>query len=108
MNIVVHVSFQIIVCLDMCPEVGLLVHMAILFLFYFSLINLFIIYFYFWLRWVFVAMHGLSLVTASGGYSSLRCMGFSLRLLLLLGAQAVGARASVVWHAGSVVVARGF
>ena len=35
----------------------------------FFLINLFI---YFWLRWVFVAVHGLSLVVASGGHSSLR------------------------------------
>ena len=34
---------------------------------------------YFWLCWVFVAAHGLSLVAASGGYSSLRCAGFSLR-----------------------------
>ena len=38
----------------------------------------------FWLRWVFVAVHGLSLVAASGGCSSLRCAGFSLRWLLLL------------------------
>ena len=44
--------------------------------------NLFI---YFWLRWVFVAVHELSLVAVSGGYSSLRCAGFSLRWLLLLG-----------------------
>ena len=27
----------------------------------------FFIYFYFWLRWVFVAAHGLTLVAASGG-----------------------------------------
>ena len=40
--------------------------------------------FYFWLHWVFVAARGLSLVAASGGYSSLRCAGFSLRWLLLL------------------------
>ena len=46
----------------------------------------------FWLHWVFVAAHrlslvaahGLSLVTASGGYSSFRCAGFSLWWLLLL------------------------
>ena len=38
----------------------------------------------FWLHWVFVAVRGLSLVAASGGYSSLRCAGFSLRWLLLL------------------------
>ena len=43
--------------------------------------NLFI---YFWLRWVFVAACGLSLVAASGDYSSLRCVGVSLRWLLLL------------------------
>ena len=42
------------------------------------------IYFYFWLRWVFVAAHGLSLVAASGGYSLLWCAGFSLQWLLLL------------------------
>ena len=38
---------------------------------------------YLWLRWVFVAARGLSLVVASGGYSSLQCTGFSLRWLLL-------------------------
>ena len=48
---------------------------------FFFFINLF---FYFWLCWVFVAAHGLSLVAASGGYSSLWCMGFSLWWLLLL------------------------
>ena len=41
-------------------------------------------FFIFWLLWVFIAAHGLSLVVASGGYSSLRCAGFSLRWLLLL------------------------
>ena len=45
------------------------------------LINKFI---YFWLRWVFVAVLGLSLVAASGAYSSLWCAGLSLRWLLLL------------------------
>ena len=39
---------------------------------------------YFWLRWVFVTVHGLSLVVASGGYSPLQFKGFSLRWLLLL------------------------
>ena len=43
-----------------------------------------IIFFFFWLRRVFVFVHGLSLVVASGGYSSLRCKGFSLWWLLLL------------------------
>ena len=44
--------------------------------------NLFL--FIFWLRWVFVAARGLSLVVVSQGYSSSRCVGFSLRWLLLL------------------------
>ena len=48
---------------------------------FFFKINLFI---YFWLCWVFVAAHRLPLVAASGGYSSLRCAGFSLWWLLLL------------------------
>ena len=33
---------------------------------------------YFWPRWVFVAVRGLSLVAASRGYSSLWCTGFLL------------------------------
>ena len=45
---------------------------------------------FFWLCWVFVAAHGLSLVVASGGYSSLWHAGFSLRWLLLL--QSTGSR----------------
>ena len=62
--------------------------------------NLFIIFIYFWLHWVFVAAHGLSLVAASGGHSSLRCAGFSLRWLQLL--WSTGSRC-----VGSVVVAHG-
>ena len=46
--------------------------------------------FIFWLHWVFVAACGLSLVAASGGYSSLQCMGFSLWWLLWL--QSTGSR----------------
>ena len=38
----------------------------------------------YWLRWVFLAARGLSLVAASGGYSSLWCAGFSLQWLILL------------------------
>ena len=38
--------------------------------------------FIFWLHWVFVAAHGLSLVAASAGYSSLWCVGFSLQWLI--------------------------
>ena len=72
---------------------------------FFKKINLFI---YFWLCWVFVAAHGLSLVAASRGYSLLRCAGFSLRWLLLL--QSTGSRpagfsscstqAQLLWHTG--------
>ena len=55
---------------------------------FFKLIGLFI---YFWLPSVFVAARGLSPVVASGGYSLLRCMGFSC-----CRARALGARASAV------------
>ena len=56
----------------------------------FFLINLF-----FWLRWVFVAVHGLSLAVASGatlhcGAQASHCSGFSC-----CGARALGAWASV-------------
>ena len=51
---------------------------------YVSTYFLFYLFIYFWLSWVFVAVRGLSLVPASGGYSSLRCAGFSLQWLLLL------------------------
>ena len=56
------------------------------------------IYFYFWLLWVFLAAHRLSLVAASGGCSSLRCAGFLLPWPLLW---STGSR-----HTGSAVVAR--
>ena len=58
-----------------------------LFSYYYYILTLkknFILIIYFWLRWVFVAARGLSLITASRGYSSLRCTGFSLWWLLLL------------------------
>ena len=54
---------------------------------FFNLINLFT---YCWLCWGFVAALGLSLAVASRGYSSLRCVGFSLRWPLLL--QSTGSR----------------
>ena len=47
--------------------------------------------FYFWPHWVFVAVHGFSLVAVSGGYSSLWGTGFSLQWFLLL--QSTGSRA---------------
>ena len=64
---------------------------------------LFLIYFfliYFWLHWVFVAACGLSLVAASGGHSSLQCVGFSSRWLLLLrsmGSRSVGFSSCGMW-----------
>ena len=48
------------------------------------LLVIYFILFYFQLHWVLVAVHGLPLVEARGGYSSLWCTGFSLRWLLLL------------------------
>ena len=61
--------------------------------FIFFLINVFILFIYFWLHWVFVAAYGLSQVAVSQGYSSLWCAGFSLWWLLLL--RSTGSR-----HAG--------
>ena len=65
-----------------------------------SLSALFFYFLNFWLRWVFVAAQGLSLVAASGGHSSLRCMGFSLRWLLLLwstGSRCAGFTSCSTW-----------
>ena len=61
---------------------------------------LFIYLFIYWLCWVFVSVRGLSLVVASRGHSSLRCVGLPLSRPLLL--RSTGSR-----HAGSVVVAHG-
>ena len=77
-------------------------------LFFFN-INLFILFIYFLLHWVFIAARGLSLVAVSGGYSSLRCAGFSLTWLLLLwstgsrlvGFSSCGTWAQSLWLAGS-------
>ena len=67
---------------------------------------LFIYLFYFWLRWVFLAAHGLSLTAVTEGYSSLRCACFSLQWRLLL--QSMGSRRTGFSSCGtqaSVVVA---
>lgn len=40
--------------------------------------------FYFWLCWVSVPVHGLSLLAVSWGFSSLRYTGFSEALLSLV------------------------
>ena len=60
------------------------------------------------LRWVFVAASGPSLVVGSGGYSLLRCAGFSLQWLLLLqsmrsrhtGFSSCSKKAQYLWLAG--------
>ena len=59
--------------------------------FFFNFLNFYL--FYFCLCWVFAGVPRLSLFAASGGYSSLWCVGFSLRWLLLL--RSTGSR-----HAG--------
>ena len=64
---------------------------------------------YFWLCQVFVAARRLSLVAARGGYSLLRCAGFSLWWLLLLqsmdcrhaGFSSHGMQAQQLWLMGS-------
>ena len=59
---------------------------------------------YFCLHWVFMATQGLSLVAVSGGYSSLRCAGFSLWWLLLLGSTGSKVQAQHLWHMGLVAL----
>ena len=71
------------------------------FAFFFKLWVYFIyLFIYLWLFWVFVSLRGLSLVVASGGHSSLWCVGLSLSQPLLL--RSTGSR-----HAGSVIMAHG-
>ena len=60
----------------------------------------FYLFIYLWQCWVPVSVRGLSLVVASGGYSSSRCTGLSLLRPLLL--RSTGSR-----RTGSVVVAHG-
>ena len=57
------------------------------------------LFIYFWLPWVFIAAHGLSLVVAIRGYSLLRCMGFSS-----CGSQVSVVVARGLYSAGSVVI----
>ena len=65
--------------------------------FFFNLFNLFI---YVWLCWVFASVRGLSLAAASGDHSSSRCAGLSPSWPLLL--RSTGSR-----RTGSAVVAHG-
>ena len=67
------------------------------------------LFIYFWLRWVFAAACGLSPDAVSEGYSSSRCVGFSLRWPLPLqstgskrvGLSSCGTWAQQLWHTGS-------
>ena len=81
-----------------------------IFIYLFIFKNKFILFIYlFWLHWVFIAAHRLSLVVASGSYSSLQCAGFSVRCLLLLwsmgsrhvGFSSCGTQVQELWLAGS-------
>ena len=57
------------------------------------------LFIYFWLRWVFLAVRGLSLVGVSGGYSAtLHCGAWAFHCsgFFCCGAQALGMWASVV------------
>ena len=67
---------------------------------YFFFFFIFYLFIFLWLRWVFVAARGLSLVAASGDCSSSRCAGLSLSRPLLL--RSTGSR-----RAGSAIVAHG-
>ena len=51
---------------------------------FFNYLYIVILLFDVWLHWVFIAACGLSVVAERRGYSSLRCLGFSLQWLLLL------------------------
>ena len=68
--------------------------------FFLFLLNFIYLFIYFWLCWVFVSVRRLSVVAASGGHSSSRCVGLSLSRPLLL--RSTGSR-----RAGSVIVAHG-
>ena len=72
-DIYMFILTQLPQCLDYCSFV--------VSLFFFKYKSLLI---YFWLLWVFIAARGLSLAAASGGYSLLWCVGFSMQWLLLL------------------------
>ena len=58
--------------------------------------NYYHLFFFFWLCWVFVAVHRLSPVAASGDHSSLPYAGFLFHGFPCCGAWAPGAQASVV------------
>ena len=56
---------------------------------------------YFWLCWVFVAAHGLSVVVVNGDYSSCRAWASHYSGSSCCRAQALGAWAQQLWLVGS-------
>ena len=71
--------------------------------------NLFMLFIYLWLCWVFVAAHGLSLVAASGGYSVavhrlLIAVAFLLRITgsRRVGFSSCGMQTQQLWRTGLV------
>ena len=70
-------------------------------IFFFLKINLFVLFIYFWLCWVFVAASGLSLVAASRGHSLLWWQASHCSGLSRCGAWALGTRAQELWLTGS-------
>ena len=63
---------------------------------------------YFWLHWVFIALHGLSLVAMNGATLHLDAQASHFCGFSYCRAQAPSTRASVVQHAGSAVIAHRF
>ena len=77
----------------------MVMHVAIVYKFFKKKLFIYL-FIYLWLCWVFVSVRGVSLVAASGGHSSSRCLGLSLSRPLLL--RSTGSR-----RAGSAIVAHG-
>ena len=106
-----HVKNIVELWLSLCAEKNLTSLFSPRFLSTFLLfVYLFVyLFIYLWLHQVFVAVHGLSLVAVSGGYSLLHCAGFSLRWLVLLrsmgsrcaGFSSCGTQARQLWLVGS-------
>ena len=112
---ILYICVHIYACgsIYVCVYVSLSIHICIYIVFWnschachtilncYCLLFFFLFLFIYWLCWVFVAPCGLSLVVASGGYSLLRCAGFSLWWFLLwsMGSRHVGLVA--LRHVGS-------
>ena len=103
-----RVYFRAVSCISLvCMSVLMLVPYCF---FFFSHVPSyhFFLFIYFWLLWVFIAVHGLSLAVVSGGYSSLLYTGFSLWWFpLVVKHRLQGTQVSAVVHGSSVVAACG-